>query len=72
MLLHLKTRPDVEAYLKINVGIIVPIGSADYRSWVESWSSYALTTIPPPRSGGGWVGVVGKNAPHPVAERPPP
>jgi len=29
MLLHLKTWPDVEAYLKTNVGIIIPIGSTE-------------------------------------------
>ena len=29
MLLHLKTWPDVEAYLKTNIGIIIPIGSTE-------------------------------------------
>jgi creatinine amidohydrolase len=29
MLLHLKTWPDVEAYLKTNVGIVIPIGSTE-------------------------------------------
>lgn len=29
MLLHLETWPDVEAYLKTNVGIIIPIGSTE-------------------------------------------
>src|SRR5215475_2169708 len=29
MLLHLKTWPDVEDYLKANIGIIIPIGSTE-------------------------------------------